>query len=84
MGVGVNFSPFSKSFISVLFNLRLDKLTIWTSVFGLVIDSCVGFGLGTKKYLYFGFGYILCFENWLKWGGKVGLWGIYYWSESVL
>ena len=73
MGVGVNFSPFSKSFISVLFNLRFDKLTIWTSVFGLVIDLCVGFGLGTKKYLYFGFGYILFFENWLSGVGKVGL-----------
>ena len=77
------FQPFSKRFISVLFNLRLDKLTIWKFVFGLVIYSYVGFGLGTKKYLYFGFDYILCFENWLKGVGKVGLWGIYYWSESV-
>ena len=30
----------------------LYELTIWTYVFGLIIDSCMGFGLGTKKYLY--------------------------------
>ena len=50
-GVGVNLSPFSKSFISVLFNVRDDKFTIWTSacsVAGFAIGFCMGFGLGTK------------------------------------
>ena len=51
-GVGVNLSPFSKSFISVLFNVRDDKFTIWTSacsVAGFAIGFCMGFGIGTKN-----------------------------------
>ena len=52
MGVGVNFSPFSKRFISVLFNLRLDKLTTCMSTFDFAIELCVAFGIGTKKCLY--------------------------------
>ena len=58
-GVGVNFSPFSSNFISVLFSWRCDKLIICISV-------CVfftGFGmplvLGIKKDPYWSLGYIL-------------------------
>lgn len=61
LGVGVNLSPFSKSFISVLLNLRFDKLTICKSVTFFAIDSCIEFGLGTKKSPCLGFDYILYF-----------------------
>ena len=37
--IGVNFNPFSNNFVSVSFNLCVDRLTICSS--GLVIGCCV-------------------------------------------
>ena len=47
-GVGVNFNPFSSNLISVIFNVRFDKLTICISGFVLAMDFCMEFVLGIK------------------------------------
>ena len=47
--VRVNFNPFSSNLISVIFNVRFDKLTICLSGFVFVMDFCMEFVLGIKK-----------------------------------
>ena len=46
--VGVNFNPFSSNLISVIFNVRFDKLTISISDFVFAMDFCKEFVLGIK------------------------------------
>ena len=49
--VGVNLRPFCNNFISISFNLRLDKLTIWMSVDCFAIGCCMMFCSGTKNII---------------------------------
>ena len=60
-GVGVNFNPFSSNLISVIFNVRFDKLTICISGFVFAMDFCMEFVLGIKNDPYLSLDCIPCF-----------------------